>query len=336
MSAEADAALMRQAYHPTIDGAPVDVFVVSDDGRAPQPHWAALPAKDYYPAPGVAVPVLASRFSASVAVNGNFYREESRGTQEPIGLVVHEGAILSPSSKFYPTAGVLEDGALVWDDVRLEATVATMLNGKRRVTKLCRFNAKASKDCAALWFSGYSSRLPRATLFAARETGLPIGATTLAAAASGSRWAIQWPPGELADAASRVESVTIDVHLVGRKLGERWQKAREAVSGSHVLTPTDTHPNVTNRTWAMSRQPRTMLGTNEAGHAFVAVFDGRRETSRGVSVPAAWDFLRKNLGAAWAINLDGGGSSTLVHEGALVNKPADGAPRAVAVGWGAL
>ena len=124
------------------------------------------------------------------------------------------------------------------------------------------------------------------------------------------------------------------IELRGERLGTAWDGVTEAVSGSHVLTGFATVPAVT-RPWAKSRQPRTLLGVDEQGRAFVAVVDGRREGSRGASIKDSFELARKVTGARWALNLDGGGSSTLLFRGRLANRPSDGLPRAVAVGFGA-
>jgi exopolysaccharide biosynthesis protein len=50
--------------------------------------------------------------------------------------------------------------------------------------------------------------------------------------------------------------------------------------------------------------------------------DGRQTFSVGMSLPEFADLLLK-LGACQAINLDGGGSTTMVLEGQIVNYPSD-------------
>ncbi|HUS20300.1 MAG TPA: phosphodiester glycosidase family protein [Terriglobales bacterium] len=81
--------------------------------------------------------------------------------------------------------------------------------------------------------------------------------------------------------------------------------------------------------------PRTAVGLDKKGkRLFLLVVDGRSELSRGMTYgQLAAEMVR--LGAYTAINLDGGGSSTLVlreANGALrvMNKPSDKKERAVA------
>jgi len=66
--------------------------------------------------------------------------------------------------------------------------------------------------------------------------------------------------------------------------------------------------------------PRTAAGVTFDGDLVVVVVDGRQRDSRGVSLTELADIMLQ-LGSIEAVNLDGGGSSTLVVDGVLVNRP---------------
>ncbi|MBO0914254.1 phosphodiester glycosidase family protein [Streptomyces laculatispora] len=75
--------------------------------------------------------------------------------------------------------------------------------------------------------------------------------------------------------------------------------------------------------WANVRQPRTMAGVDVKGRLILAVVDGRRTGgSEGFTLQEAASFMR-SLGAVDALNLDGGGSTAMAVNGALVNNPSD-------------
>lgn len=78
----------------------------------------------------------------------------------------------------------------------------------------------------------------------------------------------------------------------------------------------------------MGRHPRTIMAWNET-HGFFVVIDGRSEESVGMSFEEMANFLRDTLGVTNALNLDGGGSSTLVVGGEVRNTPAGGRQRAL-------
>jgi len=68
------------------------------------------------------------------------------------------------------------------------------------------------------------------------------------------------------------------------------------------------------------RHPRCALGVNDE-ELFAVCCDGRRTgVDAGLDLPELGRFLL-SLGATDAINLDGGGSATLVHRGHLLNRP---------------
>jgi len=69
------------------------------------------------------------------------------------------------------------------------------------------------------------------------------------------------------------------------------------------------------------RAPRTMIGWTASGDVLMVTADGRGNAA-GLTVVEAADLMRA-LGAVYALNLDGGGSTTFVLGGRVVNHPAN-------------
>lgn len=69
--------------------------------------------------------------------------------------------------------------------------------------------------------------------------------------------------------------------------------------------------------------PRSAVGITKDGKTIYLVVDGRQILSRGVNLEELANILL-DIGAYEAMNLDGGGSSTLVVNGKLINRPAGG------------
>ena len=67
--------------------------------------------------------------------------------------------------------------------------------------------------------------------------------------------------------------------------------------------------------------PRTAAGITASGDLILLLVDGRQLISRGVDLPELAQIMLE-LGCKDAINLDGGGSSALVVNGMLLNRPA--------------
>lgn len=71
---------------------------------------------------------------------------------------------------------------------------------------------------------------------------------------------------------------------------------------------------------AMASNPRTAIGYLGNNHYVFVVSDGRTSESAGLSLYELATFM-KELGVTDAYNLDGGGSSTMVFKGEIINNP---------------
>ncbi len=74
--------------------------------------------------------------------------------------------------------------------------------------------------------------------------------------------------------------------------------------------------------WVHKRNPRTIAGVDAAGRTLLVTADGRQTTALGLSVKEAAD-VAQSLGMVDALNLDGGGSTTMTINGQVVNAPSD-------------
>jgi hypothetical protein len=75
--------------------------------------------------------------------------------------------------------------------------------------------------------------------------------------------------------------------------------------------------------FSATRHPRTGIGfSRDSSTLYLITVDGRSESSSGMSL-AEFASLMQALGVAQGLNLDGGGSTTLVLRGQVVNHPSD-------------
>lgn len=86
------------------------------------------------------------------------------------------------------------------------------------------------------------------------------------------------------------------------------------VDGEIAVTPQDEVGK------AMADNPRTAIGVYAPGHYVLLVSDGRTRESEGLTLFELASFMQ-GLGVQTAYNLDGGGSSTMVFMGTVVNNP---------------
>ena len=70
------------------------------------------------------------------------------------------------------------------------------------------------------------------------------------------------------------------------------------------------------------RNPRTLAGTDRAGRTVIITCDGRSTTDLGLTIGEESQ-VAKALGLVNAINLDGGGSTSMSIDGHLINHPSD-------------
>lgn len=117
-----------------------------------------------------------------------------------------------------------------------------------------------------------------------------------------------------------------------------WSKLKMAVTGSAILLKDGQIPSAFSYNIA-GRQPRTIIGSSQDGSQLILVtIDGRQSCSIGMTQTEAAQLMQE-LGAYNALNLDGGGSATMVARTVktgltVVNKPSDGMARGVATAVG--
>lgn len=132
-----------------------------------------------------------------------------------------------------------------------------------------------------------------------------------------------------------------------RLLADLWARAEKGAVSKHALLRFETTPDSVEslggtpillregKVWVKDEpgglvgghHPRTLAGWNSEGVIWLVTVDGRQPGySVGMKLVEAAEFLLA-LGATEAINLDGGGSTTFVVKGSVVNRPSDRAVR---------
>ena len=105
----------------------------------------------------------------------------------------------------------------------------------------------------------------------------------------------------------------------------RWEQDIEAedvvTTGPVLLVGGETEEIVLND-FNTRRNPRTAVGRRTDGTVLLVVADGRNQEAAGLSMRELQQVMAA-LGCVDAINLDGGGSTTMVVHGEVVNHPSD-------------
>ncbi len=118
------------------------------------------------------------------------------------------------------------------------------------------------------------------------------------------------------------ESVTLT-----SKLG--WNDVLDTIGGNPQLISNGKIVVSPCSNYLCELQPRTVVGVTSTGKVLLVTIDGRTPGySVGMTLVQTAKYMR-SLGAVDALNLDGGGSTTMVIKGRVVNRPSDGSERYV-------
>jgi exopolysaccharide biosynthesis protein len=107
-----------------------------------------------------------------------------------------------------------------------------------------------------------------------------------------------------------------------------WAGALDVVGGMPILVQDGRVVAPSCSTSFCRANPRTGIGYTAHGGILLVVVDGREKGSTGATL-VQFAQLMKDLGAVQALNLDGGGSTTMVVQGDVVNVPSDGVQRSI-------
>jgi hypothetical protein len=262
---------------------------------------------------------------SNVMINGDFFHTTNAGTFT-LGPIMSSGSFAAAPLSFETVMAISRERS-VWTGpaTELRFTVqagdgsALRIQGVNHIpapNSISIFNSYwgpelnvAAEGCVAWFFPADGSpRVPDNFGCGPLKVGLPAGAYALVAVGSAADW--------LRERAGGVFAVDYSFPLANVDF---------MVGGSHPLIQGGNLAQVP----ADQQHPRSLIGMDGTGFLYLAAVDGRSEDSGGMSLPELQAYAQ-SLGLRDALNLDGGGSTTLVVQGTLVNRPSDGAERPVA------
>lgn len=274
---------------------------------------------------GEEVSSISRRYQAIAAINGTFFD----GLHRPLGLLVINGLLVSEPILGRTAIGFKENGEILMDRVHTlvevrSPSITIPVDGVNRPAQegeIILFNHLYGLRISADESTGFVIREGQIIKEAGPGEILPTDGFILSARGSG---ALDFHSLQVGD------FVTIEttyypspwneglLHAVGGgprlvKDGEKYISSAEESFRSDVV---------------MGRAPRTALGITENGRLLMVTVSGRTVFSRGMTLDELAD-LMLDLGAVNAMNLDGGGSTTMVLRQRLFNQPSSGDERRV-------
>jgi hypothetical protein len=286
---------------------------------------------------------MCRRVHCLLAVNGDF----AGGDDQPLGGLLTGGELLrTPSTSHLQLSigrdGTLSAGELDWSGT-LVPTDLTPLT-------LAGVNVAPSADGLTLYTGAYGAAVATtaaATVVSFRNIEpagrLVVGQTTMVEIVG--LW--EQPRGSAPSPIPADGGVLVGRGSAVEALRSLWSRVQTAQISSRALLRLDAQAGVAEslggspilvrngarwfadaaNDFTRGRQPRTLVGWNPAGEKILVTVDGRQpDTSVGMTLAEAADLLLA-LGATDGINLDGGGSTTFVAGGTVVNTPSDVAVR---------
>lgn len=130
----------------------------------------------------------------------------------------------------------------------------------------------------------------------------------------------------LNDCPDQNEIEVIPASMPPHSTPQEWRELEHIVGGTPVLVRSgnvvdDFSPEQTLESFLVNHHPRTAVGIRDNGEWVFVVVDGRFYGFLGGMTIKELAELMLELGCIEALNLDGGGSSTMVIEGTVMNEP---------------
>ena len=280
---------------------------------------------------------MATRYGALAAINSGFFRTTGTYRGDSMGVGVLSGKILSESFNARAAVGMIETNQsqqIVFGHVVFTGEVIARAKTKHSIDGLNR--PRADNELIV-----FTAEFHRTTL--TDPDGIEVivrrnlvteirdqqGSSTIPAdgfVISASGTAREWVRKNL----RQRESVRLGLTLtpVETDQKEQWQKATNIIGGGPQLIKNG-RIEITNNAekilpaFVSDGHPRTAIAKLKSGQILLVTVDGRQPgESIGMSLTALAELLLE-FGAYEAINLDGGGSTTMVIRNKLVNKPSD-------------
>jgi Phosphodiester glycosidase len=279
---------------------------------------------------------MAVRFGATAATNGGYFRVGGTFRGESLGLLLLEGKLLSEPHNDRAGFGLVNAGdrtEVVFGHLKFSGEITLGLQNH----PVAGLNRPLSPDEMIVFTpqfhrttlttpDGIEVVVKRNRVVDIRDlqgsTLIPADGFVISAVGKSREW--------LKRNVRRRLPAKFFWHLNPSESGQdqKWQRARSILGAGPQLIKngkieiTNVRENIT-AAFVNDGHPRTAIAKLASGRLLLITVDGRQPgESVGMSLPTLAQLLLQ-LGASEAINLDGGGSTTMVLRNQVVNRPSD-------------
>ncbi len=280
---------------------------------------------------------LAARHGALAGVNSGYFRTTGTYRGDSVGVEVLNGKLMSEPNNVRAAVGLIEGDKkqeLILGHLEFEGEIVAGgkaehaiggLNRPRGDNELLIFTPEFHRTTLTDP-NGLELVVRRGRVVEQRDhkgsSVIPSDGYVIAASGSARDWAVQnLRPG------TRVRLI-LNTSPTENEQTNLWKRASSIVGGGPQLIKNG-RVEITNAAekilpaFVSDGHPRTAIAKLKSGQVLLVTVDGRQPgESIGMSLPMLAELLLE-FGALEAINLDGGGSTTMVIKNKLVNKPSD-------------
>jgi len=270
---------------------------------------------------------MAKRYNAIAGINGAYFTP--RG--DPIGTLIIDRRLISSPLYRRSVFGVSEDDTLIFGNPDFSGTLRAgdmsigidAVNQPRRGDQLVVYTPEYSRSTLTPE-RGIEIVLVKGKIVGIHANDALIPPDGVVVSAGGEK-------AELLKSLKLGQTVSLDYSI-----DKPWDTIRHAVCGGPRLV-SDGRRDINGREEKFDnsiingRHPRTAVALTFDGDLLMIVVDGRSKRNSGMKLDELADYLRV-LGVRHAINLDGGGSSSMIVKGRIVNSPSDGSERRISNG----
>jgi exopolysaccharide biosynthesis protein len=280
---------------------------------------------------------MSARHNAIAAINAGFFSTSGTYRGDNVSVLKIDGKLLSEPFNNRAAVGFFKQNnkvESVFGHLKFDGQIETFQGNKRKVDGINRLRTENELIIFTPEFNRTTLTVPSGIEIVVRRgrivqirdksgsTRIPEDGFVISASGEARNWALQNLRNGL--------KIKLKTNLIAleKDLQDKWNRADKIISGTPQLIRNgrieitqDLEGN--GAKFVTDRHPRTAIAKLKDGKMLLVVVDGRQPNySIGMSLVSLAQLLLE-FGAVEAINLDGGGSSAMVFEGKLVNKPSD-------------
>ncbi|HVS21032.1 MAG TPA: phosphodiester glycosidase family protein [Pyrinomonadaceae bacterium] len=280
---------------------------------------------------------MATRYGALAAVNSGYFRTTGTYRGDSVGVEVLHGKLLSEPNNVRAAVGLIDRSGtqeVIFGHVKFDGQVIAGANAKHSIDGINRprgdnelivftpeFHRTTLTDPNALELIVRHDRIVERRDLKGSST-IPADGYVISVAGAARDWA-----DKNLRVGARVK-LNLNLSPAETEQANLWKQAGNIIGGGPQLIKNGLI-EITNAaekilpSFVSDGHPRTAIAKLKSGQILLVTVDGRQPgESIGMSLTMLADLLLE-FGAAEAINLDGGGSTTMVIKNKPVNKPSD-------------